>query len=381
MVLTKEDAGYRQCSITVMDNIADPDIRFDEKGVSNYVHEFYQHYDENIPVNPGQKLDELINRIKSEGRSKVYDCLTGISGGVDSSYLIHKAKEWGLRPLIVHFDNGWNTEISVRNINNIITKTGFELYTLVVNWEEFKDLQLSYIKAGVIDLEVPTDHAIYATWLQLARKFNIKYVLSGNNYITDSIMPPRWLYNKSDAVNLMAIHKKYGKRKLKTYPVVKPLQQLLYNNLLEIKVVKPLNLITYNKEEAKQVLKDTFNWSDYGGKHYESFYTKFYQAHILPRKFHVDKRKPHLSNLILAKQISKDLALAELERPLYKDQELNTDKDYFIKKLNISAEFLENYLNSPGTDHSVYGHQGFLKDRYPVLKIARPLYKLMKGKS
>lgn len=380
MVYSKDEAAYRQCSVTVMDNIADPDIRFDEHGVSNYVHEFHQHYGENIPSNPEKQLAELVDKIKSEGKSKVYDCLTGISGGVDSSYLIYKAKEWGLRPLIVHFDNGWNTEISVRNINNIINKTGFQLYTLVVNWEEFKDLQLSYIKAGVIDLEVPTDHAIYATWFQLAKKFNIKYVLSGNNYITESIMPPSWLYNKADAINLLAIHKKYGQRKLKTYPVVKPLQQLLYNNLLDIKVVKPLNLIDYNKESAKQALKEKFNWSDYGGKHYESFYTKFYQAHILPKKFHVDKRKPHLSNLILAKQISKEQALAELELPLYKDQELNIDKEYFIKKLNISAEFLEEYLNSPGTDHAAYGKQGFLKDRYPVLKIARPFYKIMKRK-
>ena len=184
MVLHNQDKAYQQCSITVMDNIADPDIRFNEQGVSNYVEEFHLHYPENIPPNPDEKLAELIETIKLEGKNKKYDCLTGISGGVDSSFLIYKAKEWGLRPLIVHFDNGWNTEISVRNINNIIQKTGFELFTLVVNWEEFKDLQLSYIKAGVIDLEVPTDHAIYATWLQLAKKFKIKYVLSGNNYIT-----------------------------------------------------------------------------------------------------------------------------------------------------------------------------------------------------
>lgn len=380
MVFTKDDSAYRQCSITVMDNIADPDIQFDENGVSNYAHEFTKHFAENIPSDASTRLEVLINKIKTEGKNKPYDCLTGISGGVDSSYLIYKAKEWGLRPLIVHFDNGWNTEISVRNINNIISKTGFELFTIVVNWEEFKDLQLSYIKAGVVDLEVPTDHAIYATWLRLAKKFDIKYVLNGNNYITESIMPPGWIYNKTDAVNLMSIHKQFGQVKLKTYPIVKPIQQVLYNYMLDIQVVKPLNLIKYNKIEAKNTLKETFSWADYGGKHYESFYTKFYQAHILPEKFRIDKRKPHLSNLVLAKQISKQEAIAELETPLYKTSELAIDKEYFIKKMNVTPQFLEQYLAAPGVDHKVYGQQGFLKDMYPALKLAKPFYKLVKGK-
>lgn len=379
MILSPNDPAYRQCSVSVMDNIADPYIQFDDKGVCNYVHEFYKHYEENIPANPAQKLEETIARIKEEGKNKPYDCLTGISGGVDSSYLIYKAKEWGLRLLIVHFDNGWNTEIAVRNINNIISKTGYDLYTLVVNWEEFRDLQLSYIKAGVVDLEVPTDHAIYATWFKLAKKFKLKYVLSGNNYITESIMPHAWIYNKADAVNLMNIHKKYGQINLKTYPIVKPIQQVLYNYLLDIKVEKPLNMIPYDKNGAKEVLKKEFDWKDYGGKHYESFYTKFYQAHILPEKFKIDKRKPHLSNLILTKQITKEDALKELESPLYNDIELKADTEYFIKKMGISESYFEQYLLTPGIDHQSYGQQGYLKDMYPILKIFRPVYKLMKG--
>jgi N-acetyl sugar amidotransferase len=378
MVLSSEDPQYRQCTVTVMDNIADPQIRFDDQGVCNYVHEYHQHYPQNIPDNPKQKLEELIDAIKKEGKNKPYDCLTGISGGVDSSYLIYKAKEWGLRPLIVHFDNGWNTEIAVRNINNIINKTGFKLFTLVVNWEEFRDLQLSYIKAGVVDLEVPTDHAIYATWLQLAKKFKIKYVLNGNNYPTEAIMPSSWIYTKSDAVNLLNIHKQFGTRPLKTYPVVKPLQQLLYNNMLNITVVKPLNLINYNKGEAKKKLMEEFDWRDYGGKHYESFYTKFYQAYILPEKFRIDKRKPHLSNLILSKQISKDQALQELQQPLYDATELKNDTEYFIKKMNMTEEFFAAYLKAPRVDHKIYGRQGFLKDQYPVLKLLRPVYKMLK---
>lgn len=381
MVLSKDDPNYRQCAVTVMDNIADPDIRFDQEGVCSYIHDYYKHFDENIPVNPNQQLEEVIDRIKKEGKNKPYDCLTGISGGVDSSYLIYKAKEWGLRPLIVHFDNGWNTEISVRNINNIINKTGFELFTLVVNWEEFRDLQLSYIKAGVVDLEVPTDHAIYATWFKLANKFKLKYVLSGNNYITESIMPNSWIFNKADAVNLMNIHEKFGQIKLKTYPIVKPLQQVLYNYMLDIKVVKPLNMIPYNKTEAKETLRIEFGWADYGGKHYESFYTKFYQAYILPQKFKIDKRKPHLSNLILSKQIDKAEAIKELQMPLYNENELRADTEYFIKKLGLTESFFREYLTAPRINHIEYGKQGYLKDTYPILKLFRPVYKLIKGKS
>jgi N-acetyl sugar amidotransferase len=380
MVLSKDDPNYRQCSVTVMDNIADPYIQFDQEGVCNYVHDYYKHFDENIPADPEQQLEEVIGKIKKEGKNKPYDCLTGISGGVDSSYLIYKAKEWGLRPLIVHFDNGWNTEISVRNINNIINKTGFELYTLVVNWEEFRDLQLSYIKAGVVDLEVPTDHAIYATWFKLAKKFKLKYVLSGNNYITESIMPNDWIFNKADAVNLMNIHKKFGQIKLKTYPIVTPLQQGLNNYMLDIKVVKPLNMIPYNKTEAKETLRTEFGWADYGGKHYESFYTKFYQAYILPQKFKIDKRKPHLSNLILAKQIDKAEAIKELQMPLYNENELRTDTEYFVKKMGVTEAFLKEYLTAPRVNHIEYGKQGFIKDTYPILKLFSPLYKLIKGK-
>ncbi|HRO41231.1 MAG TPA: N-acetyl sugar amidotransferase [Flavipsychrobacter sp.] len=380
MVLSAEDKGYRQCILTVMDNIADPDIRFDEKGVSSYVHDFYTHYEKNIPPNASELLPQIIEKIKKDGKGKPYDCLTGISGGVDSSYLIYKAKEWGLRPLIVHFDNGWNSEIAVRNINNIISKTGFELFTLVVNWEEFKDIQLSYIKAGVVDLEVPTDHAIYATWFKLSKKFKINYVLNGNNYITESIMPNSWIYNKADSVNLMNIHKQFGTKELKTYPLYKPMQQLLYKNILNIEVIKPLNLIDYNKATAKMTLINEFGWADYGGKHYESLYTKFYQAYILPEKFKIDKRKAHLSNLILAKQITKGDALKELETQLYAPLELAADKKYFLKKLGITGDFWDDYLKKSRVEHLVYGRQEFLSEMYPIIKLLRPIYKFFKRK-
>lgn len=369
---------YRQCAITLMDTIADPDISFNSDGICNYATEFFEELEINVPPNKNSVLEELIGKIKKAGRNKKYDCLTGISGGVDSSYLIYKAKEWGLRPLIVHFDNGWNTEIAVRNINSVIEKTGFDLFTIVVDWNEFKDLQLSYIKAGVVDLEVPTDHAIYATWLKLAKKFNIKYVLNGNNYLTESIMPPSWIFNKTDCINLLSIHQKFGSAKLKTYPYVTPLRQLYYNNVLNLNVVKPLNLIEYDKKQAKEVLKNKLNWVDYGGKHYESFYTKFYQAYILPQKFLIDKRKAHYSNLILSKQVTKAEAIDELKKPLYTANDFLLDKAFFLKKLGLSDSFFEDYINTKGTSHSLYGTQGFAKDRYPLLKLIRPFYKLVK---
>ncbi len=378
--MTSEDPDFRICSVTVMDNVADPDIRFDQQGVSNYATEFHQQYRDHIPEDMQGTLSRALDTIRKEGKGKPYDCLTGISGGVDSSYMIHKAKEWGLRPLIVHFDNGWNSEIAVRNIKNIISQTGFDLYTLVVDWEEFKDLQLCYIKAGVVDLEVPTDHAIYATWYKLAKQFKIRYVLSGNNYITESIMPPSWIFNKADAVNLLSIHKQFSTRKLKTYPVLRTEKQAYYQALLKIKAIKPLNMIPYHKEKAKQELIEQFGWADYGGKHYESFYTKFYQAFILPRKFGIDKRKAHLSNLILAGEITRDQALAELQQPLYKENDLREDTEYFIKKLGITPGFFAEYLDAPRIEHVHYGVQKQIKEMYPILKLLSPLYKSLKGK-
>lgn len=377
MSLIGENINFRRCSKTVMDNVSDPDIRFDKDGICNYVHQFYSDYEANCPVNANEELESVIRQIKASGKGKTYDCLTGISGGVDSSYLIYKAKEWGLRPLIVHFDNGWNTEIAVRNINNIIRKTGFDLYTLVVDWEEFRDLQISYIKAGVVDLEVPTDHAIYATWYRLSRKFGIKFVLSGNNYLTESIMPPSWIFNKADAHNLVSIHDKFGARKLKTYPICSAWDSFWYSHFFKIKQVRPLNLIHFDKKSARDLLMKEFDWAEYGGKHYESFYTKFYQAFILPEKFKIDKRKPHLSNLILAGQISRAEALEELEKPLYDSVQLREEKEYFLKKMGLSEEFVESYLSLPAVPHVKYGVQKSLSDEYRIVKGLKSAYSFL----
>lgn len=378
MILSASDPGYRQCALSVLDNIADPDIQFDENGVSNYYHEYKMLEKEHVFTGKeGEiKLQELLDKIREEGKNKQYDCVTGISGGVDSTYLVWMAKQWGLRPLIVHFDNGWDSEIAVNNINNIIKNTGFDLYTIVVDWEEFKDLQLSYIKASVVDIEVPTDHAISGTLQRLAAKYNVKYILSGNNVATEAILPPSWIYNKNDYVNLQNIHKKFGSVPLKTYPLFGLRERYIYEMGKGIQTFKPLNYIGFNKEAAKQVITKELNWKDYGGKHYESVFTKFYQAYILPYKFHIDKRKPHLSNLIFSGQITKATAIDELKKPLYIESELKEDMEYVLKKFGLSPASFENFMKQERVEHGIYGKQKPLADTYGFLKILRPLKKL-----
>lgn len=382
MVLSPDDPRYRQCSISVMDNIADPEIRFDEKGICNYYYEYQDLASRELRTGPTGKaqLEELIATIKKQGEGKPYDCVTGISGGVDSSYLVLMAKKWGLRPLIVHFDNGWNSEIAVANINNIIRHTGFDLYTIVVNWEEFRDLQLAYIKASVVDIEVPTDHAIGGTLQKLAYKYDLKYILSGNNIATEAILPHTWIYNKSDFVNLTNIHKKYGTIPFKTYPLFGFKEQVLYGKGKGIQTVKPLNYIPYNKAEAKETIARELEWKDYGGKHYESVFTKFYQAYILPHKFHIDKRKAHLSTLIFSGQITREQALEELKQPLYTPAELEQDIEYVTKKFGLSREAFSQLMQQPRVPHEVFGKQGPVTEHYWLTRVAKKFIRKLQGK-
>jgi len=379
MIISEKDPAYQQCAISLMDNIADPDIHFDQDGISNYYHEFKMIEKEHVFTGEEgkSKLEDLLNKIRTEGKGKEYDCVTGISGGVDSTFLVWMAKQWGLRPLIVHFDNGWDSEIAVNNINNIIKYTGFDLYTIVVDWEEFKDLQLSYIKASVVDIEVPTDHAISGTLQRLAAKYNVKYILSGNNVVTEAILPKSWIFNKNDYINLQNIHKKFGTVPLKTYPLFGLRERYVYEMGKGIQTFKPLNLVDFNKEKAKQIIAENLKWKDYKGKHYESVFTKFYQAYILPYKFHIDKRKAHLSNLIFSGQITKEQALKEIDKPLYEEAELRQDKEYVLKKFGLSPDAFENLMKKERVEHKAYGIQRPLAETYSFLKIFRPLKKLL----
>ena len=348
--------GYRQCSITVMDNISDPDITFDKNGVSNYYHEYMQAEKSLLLREPerSQMLQKLIDKIKTEGKGKKYDCLIGLSGGVDSTYVAWLTKQWGLRPLAVHLDNGWDSELAVMNIENIIKKLGIDLYSLVVNWDEFKDIQLAYLKASVVDIEVVSDHAIFSTMYRLAKEYKIPYILSGTNIVTEYIMPPSWLYSKMDYANLKDIHDTYGNRKRETYPSYNFFKHIFYNAVLRLVPISILNYIEYNKQAAKETIKNELGWRDYGGKHYESLFTKFYQAFILPEKFGIDKRKAHYSTLICSGQMTKDEALVELQKPLYNAEELKTDKTYVLKKLGLSEDEFEKIMKQPPRSHSEF---------------------------
>jgi N-acetyl sugar amidotransferase len=371
---------YQQCALSVMDTIADPDITFDEKGICNYYYDYLKGVTQHVTQGEEgkRKLAEIIEKIKADGKDKPYDCIMGLSGGVDSSYVAYLVKEYGLRPLAVHFDNGWNSELAVMNIENIVNKCGFDLYTLVVDWEEFKDIQLSYIKASVVDIEVPTDHAIGATLLKLALKHNIKYSLSGSNVFSEFLMPKSWIFNKGDHINLQDIHKKYGTKKIKTFPLIDTMlkKRVSWAGVQQVNI---LNYVDYNKQQAKETIAKELGWRDYGGKHYESLFTKFYQAYILPQKFKIDKRKPHLSTLIFSGQLTKEEAIKELEQPLYDRDAFQLEQDFFLKKLALSDGEWQTILNTPQRSHYSFETERPLDERYKVLKPAKYIYNKLKG--
>jgi N-acetyl sugar amidotransferase len=359
----------------------DLNITFNEQGVCNHCIEYER--DAKFALLPEKeaqvKLKEILDTIKKSGKGKKYDSILGISGGTDSSYLTYLAKEFGLRPLIVHFDNGWNSELAVQNIENIVSRCGYDLYTFVMDWEEFKDLQRSYFKASVLDLEVPTDHMIFGALYKIARKHNIKYVLSGNNYVTETVLPKSWYYNKFDFTNIRSIHKKFGTVKLKKLPKLGFWHYTYYQLFCKMKLVLPLNYINYNKKEAQLLLKDKFDWRDYGGKHYESIFTRFYQGYILPTKFNIDKRKAHLSTLICSGQISRQEALEELNINTYSKEMQMSDKEYVAKKLGFTLNEFEEVLNLPNRKHEEYGTDRKLRDNYfKFMKILKPFTRIVK---
>jgi N-acetyl sugar amidotransferase len=363
------------CTNCVMDSHDDKLITFDSKGVCCHCQKYFK--EEPLFVFKGKegelKLAETIEKIKEDGKGKQYDVIMGLSGGVDSTYLALKCKEWGIRPLAVHFDNGWNSELAVKNIENIVRKLSLDLYTYVINWEEFRDLQIAYFKASVIDIEVPTDHAIFAAMYKLAGQNNIKYVMSGNNFVTESFLPESWIHNKFDEVNIKSIHKKYGSIPLTTFPFMDSKVRRYYIDIKGIKRVTPLNFLPYDKAEVKKEIQEKLDWKDYGGKHYESIFTRFYQGYILPTKFGVDKRKAHLSNLICSKQITKAKALEELKKPCYDNDQMLEDKEFVLKKLGFSEAYFDELMEMPPQDWRIFGEEKPLYKRFPVLKIFLPL--------
>jgi N-acetyl sugar amidotransferase len=344
-----------QCSKCVLDNNDDPSLTFNSNGVCNHCQAYEKAYVLN-PLSETQKqkyLEDSLEIIKS-AKGK-YQAILGLSGGVDSSYLVYLAKEWNIRVLLVHFDNGWNSELAVDNINRIVDYTGFNLYTHVVDWEEFKDLQLSYIKSSVLDWEVPTDHLIKAALFNLAKIKGIKSILSGTNHQTEFILPHSMRYNKADIDNINDIHQKFGTKPLKTTKLLSPLKEYLETKKHNIQFHPLLDFVYYNKDNAKETIIEKMGWRDYGGKHYESIFTRFYQGYVLPTKFGVDKRKAHLASLINSGQISKQEAIKELEKPSYPNKEmLENDFEFVAKKFDLTNEELNFYINEKPIPHSHY---------------------------
>ena len=347
----------KECNRCVLTENDDPEITIDNIGLCNYCN----HYDKQFlslgtDFHKNAFIEKKIKEVKLNGINKKYDCLIGLSGGLDSSYMAYWLALKGVRPLVVHLDNGWNSELAAHNIKNICQKLNFDLYTHVINWEEFKEMQLAYLRASVVDIEVLTDHAIKAIILQLSKKFKIKYVFSGFNISTEAIMVKGWTYKKDDFINIKDIVSKHSPSfKFKTYPFISFRKNLFYNFFLKSETINLLDYISYNKDKSKDVLMSKLNWKDYGGKHYESLFTKFYQAYILPRKFNIDKRRVHLSNLICSNQLSKSEAVDILKTPLYKNNlELNEDLEFIVKKLGISFEEFNLIMSNNPKKHSDY---------------------------
>lgn len=355
---------YQMCTRTVMDT-TDPDITFDEEGVSNHA----LHYDRTIKkyvdaATAGERAGELgalVERIKRDGAGKPYDCIVGISGGVDSTYLILQAVKLGLRPLAVHFDSGWNSELAVDNIHNLVSRLGLDLATDVVDWREMRDLQLAFVKARVLNWDIPTDHAFGAVAYREAARYGIRYILSGQNFATESILPRAWVFNAADAVHLKAIHQRFGSVRLATYPVMGIWKRYVHFGYLRpVWTVQLLNYMPYVKADAKKAIAEEIGWRDYGGKHYESVFTRYYQGSYLPRSYGFDKRKAHLSSLILSNQISRDEALAALERPDYAGDLERQDHEFIAKKLGLTVAEFDELIEAPRVPHTAYRNTDWL---------------------
>jgi N-acetyl sugar amidotransferase len=350
---------YQQCSISVMDTIADPNITFDEKGICNYYYEYLAA--EKQYVKKGEQglidLSIMVDIIKEKKKGKKYDCILGLSGGVDSTYLCLLAKEQGLNPLVVHCDNGWNSELAQHNIENTVKKCGFDLFTYVINWQEFKAMQLAYFRASVVDIEVLTDHAFMAVLHDQAKKWKLKYVLAGMNIVTEQVLPKYWIFTKSDDKNIKDIVNKHGDlsiAEIKTFPFLSYSRKRYYDRFLKLEVFSPLNWVDYNYDSVKKRIIDELDWRDYGGKHYESVWTRFYQGYILPNKFKIDKRKAHFSNLIFSDQITKEEALAKLGKPILSAQLERDDKEFIMKKFGLSDADFDKIMTMPRKEHSEF---------------------------
>lgn len=357
---------YQICTNCVMDT-TDSLIKFDANGVCEYCNNYYSnilpnwHYDDR----GRRELMSVFTRIKREGSGKDHDCIIGLSGGVDSSYVAYLAKQFGLRPLLFHVDAGWNSQQAVNNIERLVDGLGFDLHTEVVNWKEMQDLQLAFFKAQVPHIDTPQDHAFFASLYNFAAKNGFKYILTGANYSTECVREPlEWHYHASDLRQLMDIHRRFGTRPLKTFPLCGIFTFKIYFRFVKgIQVVKPLNCVPYNKEQAMQELVNKFGWQRYAHKHYESRFTRFYEGYWLPTKFGFDKRRAHFSSLILTGQMSREEALEKLSKKAYDEETVAQDFEYIATKLGLAVKELQGIMAGENKSYRDY------KSNMPLIEL------------
>ncbi len=352
-----KDRKYQVCVNCVMDT-TDSKIQFDSRGYCDHCNNFYNNILPNWhPDDIGAiELKNIVVKIKAEGKDKKYDCIIGLSGGVDSSYVAYLAKEkLGLRPLIFCVDTGWNSDVANENIARIVNGLGLDMYTEVVDWEEMKDVQLAYFKSQVPYQDTPQDHAIFAALYNYAAKNGFKYVLTGANYSTECVREPNeWVYI-NDIKQIKDIHRRFGERSLNKFPLCGMFKYRLYYRYIKgMKIIQPLNLIPYQKEDAIKELHDRFGWERYKNKHFESIFTRFYEGYWLIKKFGYDKRRAHFSSLILTGQLKRDEAIEILKQPPYPIEEAMQDMKFIATKLGITKPELEEMMNGGNKTYKDY---------------------------
>lgn len=330
-------------------------IQFNDEGICNYCSAYFKQ--QKKMLGSEEELNKIVTKIKEEGKRKKYDCIIGVSGGVDSTYVAYYVKKLGLRPLAVHLDNGWDSELAVGNIERTLGKLGIDLYTHVINWNEFKDLQLSFLKASIPGMEIPSDHAIFALLNKTAKKNNVRYIINGSNFRMEYIMDPDWseYVGQMDWLLIKNIHRQFGTSKIKSFPRMTR-KDIYYSRLVKKhKVVNILDYIPFSKEKAMKVIQDELGWVYYGGKHYESIYTRFTQAYIQPLKFNIDKRKAHFSNVICMGEMTRNEALEKLKEDAYPEKEMrDQDLEYFKKKLGLTDDAFKQIMSAPTKSYKDY---------------------------
>lgn len=358
------DKDQKICSHCVMDT-SDPHIVFDEKGVCDHCNSFANDVAPNWKQGAEGKaeLAKIVEQIKASGKGKEFDCILGLSGGLDSSYMLHLiVTEFGLRPLVFHVDGGWNTDIAVNNIQMLVEKLGLDLYTEVINWHDMRDFQLAFFKSGVPHLDIPQDHAFIATLYHFAAKHGIKYIMNGGNFSTECVRNPlEWLYHGTDMAQINDIRRRFCTRPLKAYPFSSILYHKVYLRYLKgVKVVKPLNLLPYTKQIAIDTLSEKYGWRAYPQKHFESRFTKFFEGYWLPTRFGYDTRRVQYSSLIQTGQMTRQDALEQLKKPAYDPATIDEEFEYIATKLGISVEELRSYHTMPLKTYRDYRNQAWM---------------------